>query len=311
MSKNRKKSTCSNRPDVNEQIYNALINSGLKVNRSTFNRNNRNNRNSKNMSTSRFSNNPNDPANLYGININSLVSCDAACQEEKRKKELLYMKYVDAEENVRNAPNKLDNAEKEYYLSVYGQAEYNNILMNRYKKEINTKNSNEMNSFNDKKKNILLLLENYNKNISLNNKLDELIKTTLDENNDLIEKIDKINTNINTNERRVYYDDKQVEKISFFKKIVTYILLIIYIIFFIILIFSKKELLNIKIVILFTILLIIPLFFIPILTRIILIVYNWINNSDTNISLSSFLLDIYDEFKLIFGALLSPIDFLA
>jgi len=297
---------CSNSPEVNQQIYNALINSGLKINTSTFTTNN-----NARPHTTRFSNNPKDPSNLFGINVNSLITCDATCQEEKKKKELLYMNYVDAEENLRNAPNKLNDAEKKYYLSIYGQAEYNDLLMNRYKREIYDKNANALNSFNNKKENILLLLEQYNKNILLNDKLNELINITLKDNNEFIDKIDKIDTNINTNERKIYYDDNQVNRLKFFKKIMVYILLVSYIIFLIILLFSKKELLNYKIVILFTILLIIPLFFIPIITRIVLIVYNWISNKDTNTSLSSFLLDIYDEFKLIFGALLSPIDFLA
>jgi len=242
--------------------------------------------------------------------LRALTECDESCQEEKRKREILYMNYVDAEENLKNAPNKFNNAQKDYIISAFGQPSYDDLMMSRYKNEIANEISNEQTIFSDKKQDINGLIESFNKNVLLEQKINQLIENTLEENNELINKIDKITTNIDTNERKVYYDDRQIENIRKLKKYNLYILIFIYIVFFTRLFIFRKDLINKEIIISFTILLIIPLFFIPVITRILLTLYNWAikDSEDSGNFPSKMLFDIMDEFKLFFGFFYSPID---
>jgi hypothetical protein len=286
---------CLSKTDVNKQIYNALINSGLKPNQYTFSNGKGNAQPSINLN-----------------NISQYNSCGFKCQAEKKKNQGLYTKYIDAGANLRNAPNNLSSAEKNYYINVLGQSRYNDLLMEKYKSEIKKIVFDEKNLFSIKKKNIVMLLDYYKKNILLNEKLDELIENTIKENKSIIDTTNKIVTTKNTNERIVYYDNKQIEYIKNMKKINVYLLLILYILFISGILIFRKDLLNKKLILFFSILLIIPLFFIPVITRFLLTIYNWItnnSNNDNNVSVK-LLFDIYNEFKLFLGFFYSPIDFL-
>lgn len=214
---------------------------------------------------------------ILSTNINNNMICDATCKDEKMKSELLYMNYVDAQENLKNAPIKLNEAEKDYYVTTFGQAKYDDLKLDQYKDEINDIIIKERTEFNNNIDNINEQIDNYKKNILLDEKLNDLIDIITKENESLNEKIESITSNINTNERKVYYDDKQILNIKNIKRGFMYLLFVIYIAFLIILI-VKKELLNIKIVILFTVLFIMPYFFIPYISRYIIHLYYFITN---------------------------------
>lgn len=247
--------------------------------------------------------------------ISNITSCDARCREENRRNEILRMTYENAKQNVVTAPSKRNVAEKNYYTSVYGQGEYNELLEERYKNEIKQTTNNERNNFNLKKERLLLILENYDKNIALNSKLNELVEITLMDNNQLIEKIEKITSTINTNERKTYYNDQQLINMKKWKVYTMRALFLLYAILFISIIVSKKNNLNYKIFVKFILLLLIPLLLIPILTRIILTFYNFITNDASNMGplqlISKILLESSGEFKLFFETFYAPIEILA
>lgn len=251
----------------------------------------------------------------YDDYISNITRCDKRCQAENKRNEILRLAYNDAEQNVITAPSKRDTAEKKYYTTVYGQAEYNELLNEKYMSEIKELVEKEKNDFNYKKGNLLLLLQQFDKNISLNNKLNELNEITLNENNDLIEKIEKINSTINTNERKVYYDNQQVDNLKKWKKYTLRYLFILYALILFMILRREKKNLNYIIVIKFIVLLLIPLLFIPVITRIIITFYNWINNSSQHLSpfelLSKIALETSDEFQLFFGAFYAPLEILA
>ena len=181
--------------------------------------------------------------------------------------------------------------------------------MDKYQDEINTIILNEQTDFSKKKENISILLDYYNKNLLLNDKLDELNENTLKENNILTNTIDNVISNTNTNERLVYYDYSQVEYLKKMKKYIIYLLIIIYTAFFTRLFIFKRDLITKNLVFSITFLFIMPLFLIPIFTRILLSVYNWIYNdtSNNNKMSSNIILDIYEEIKLF---IYSPINFI-
>ena len=251
----------------------------------------------------------------YDDYISNITRCDKRCQAENKRNEILRLVYNDAKQNVITAPRKKDIAEKRYYTTAYGQAEYNELLNEKYTDEIKDTVEKEKNDFNSKKENLLLLLQQFDKNISLNNKLNELNEITLNENNDLIEKIEKINSTINTNERKVYYDNQQVDNLKKWKKYTLRYLFILYALILFMILRREKNNLNYLIVIKFIVLLLIPLLFIPVITRIIITFYNWINNDSQHLTpfelLSKIALETSDEFQLFFGAFYAPLEILA
>jgi len=280
------------------KIKNALMKAGVPINKDT--------------GVEEDDENFNDDYDGY---ISNITRCDERCQSENKRNEILRSLYRDAKQNVRTAPRKKDIAEKKYYTTAYGQAEYNEILNEKYTSEIKDTVEKEKNNFNSKKEKLLLLLQHFDKNISLNNKLNELNEITLNENNDLIEKIEQIKSTINTNERKVYYDNQQVDNLKKWKKYTLRYLFILYALILFMIIRREKGNLNYKILIRVIILLLIPLLFIPVITRAIIAFYNWINNSSQNLSpfelLSKIALETSDEFQLFFGVFYAPLELLA
>lgn len=271
-------------------IRNALIRAGVPVNRNT------------NLQEDEDDYNDDEESNIFGQYISNITSCDARCQAENRRNEILKRSYLSAKENVKTAPVKRDVAEERYYVSAFGQAEYNETLNEKYKNEIKNKTVNEKKNFNNQKENLLLVLENFDKNISLNSKLNELIEITLIENNELIEKIEKINSTINTNERKTYYNSQQLDSLIKWKKYTMRYLFFIYLILFAIIVMINRNALNFMLFVKILLLLLIPLLFVPIITRIVLNLYNLVTNDASNMGpvqlLTKILLEIGDEMKL-------------
>lgn len=295
--------------DCQEKVYNALINYGIYP-RPPQCPKGKKGRKCRAM-LANYQNNRGDKA----INIATANKCDKACKEKQRQRELLISQYQVAQTNVKTAPPNFDVAEKNYYVGIYGQTEYNNLLLDRYRNEIKNNTNNEKQIFNGQKENMLLLLEYYEKNILLDEKLNILIKKNITENNILINKIDDIISRRNTNERVIHYDDQQLQNVKKWKKYNLYFLIFIYIILFLLLFIFRRDLLSYKIILLFIILFIIPLLLIPSITRLILSLYNWINDDASNIGanqlLYKILLEMSDELKLFFGFFAGPIEFLA
>ena len=195
--------------NTKQDIRNALIRSGVPINNNAI------------------SDNENGEFNTDYIS--NITRCDARCQEENKRDEVLRLTYINAKKNVITAPKKRDFAEKIYYTTAFGQGEYNDMQRQKYDQEIKMTTYNEREKFNNQKTNLLLLLDNYDKNILLNNKINELTELTLIENNKLIEKIDKINSTINTNERKTYYNSQQLDNLKKWKKYTLRFLLLVYI----------------------------------------------------------------------------------
>lgn len=184
-------------------------------------------------------------------------------------------------------------------------------LLNKYNNEIKEIITNDKIIFHNKKKNLLLLLDYYNNNILLDNKLNELIEIKLIENNKLIQNIDKINGTINTNERKVYYTEQQLNTVKNIKKYTMRYIFFVYILIFLSIFIFQKERFNYTTMIKFLILLLIPLLLIPVITRTIITFYNWIYDNSSIMNpielVSKIALEIIDEFKLFFGIFYSPI----
>lgn len=146
------------------------------------------------------------------------LMCGPTCQKLKVSDELK-QKYLDAETNVKTAPQKLEDAKKNYYVFTEGNPYYDE----KQEKELN------------KKANMLakLIGENFNNEVSgaktmnryLNVALinsshtEELLDYYTQQNTLLMKKLKDYRGDILTNDRKTYYETQELERLKLWHKL--------------------------------------------------------------------------------------------
>jgi len=174
----------------------------------------------------------------------------------------LKSKWEKDKNDYNNLPDIINSDEKKYYIEKEGEEYYTqNILINRYTNIFNTFKDNEEKKINNIRENISNQLKNYTSAKLAEKRVNELYIETLQTNKALKKDIDNFYKEVLTDERKVYYENKENDNIKFYNKIILivyYILLGIYILFgpFI----SEKKYKNILIWFLIILYIIIPFF---------------------------------------------------
>jgi len=70
-------------------------------------------------------------------NANNVLACDANCQERKKKEELK-TKYLEAKTNLLTAPNQVDSSYKNYLTYTKGDSAYSEYKENELKQKAQT-----------------------------------------------------------------------------------------------------------------------------------------------------------------------------
>ena len=176
-------------------------------------------------------------AGLPQNKLNGLVSmikdkliCDSACQKERTEQELKE-KLDLAQNNVKNAPQELETAEKNYYLFTKGNTKYDNMVLNRNIKGSNNFKEEAVENHNERMEEINILKKQYDSDKIYTQRMDELVELKLYEEKELKESIDAYNAKVYTNDRKVDYENKDMdwtEKIRYILKIIYYILFVVY-----------------------------------------------------------------------------------
>lgn len=164
------------------------------------------------------------------MDINALISlaneniiCGPECKKNEKSENLKKI-YNDAKKNLINAPNKFNIAEKNYLIDSNGEDEYNNIMKNRKFKTINMMNKKLLEKHNQFVSDINGYLNHYNTNYVYYNRMDDIHKFSLKENKNYKQGINDYKSKMNVNNRKVFYEDKEMEHLHFIR----IILLIIY-----------------------------------------------------------------------------------
>jgi hypothetical protein len=190
------------------------------------------------------------------------IVCGPTCQKE-RTFENLKQKYLDAQTNVITAPEQLSTATKNFYVFGKGEQGYNDYLEKQLTVKANklgdliTQNfSQQLNSNADDLEKYGNLLKDTNVAKELN---DVIIKKIANIQNELL----GTRTNKVTNNRKTYYEDQQIQNLKSWYKFF-YILYYIFSVALIISLFTSPSTLSIskKIIILILVLLY-PLFMLP------------------------------------------------
>ena len=160
------------------------------------------------------------------------ILCDPNCQK-KRQEDKLYKEYQDAIVNVKSAPQKVNDTEKQYYTFIGEEYKYNEKIDTQYEKDANYKISKIMEQIESKIK-IIKNTEQEN-NLILDNidNINRLIHIDDKEHNTYYGLTDNIN-DIETNDRKIYYKtiSANTTKHKYFPYVIFYFLVsIIYAIY--------------------------------------------------------------------------------
>lgn len=199
-----------------------------------FNKNKKNkNKNNKQQSVQTSLENmglTSDKMNSVITNLQSMITCDSDCQKRQQIDDLRN-KWMAAKNNLATAPENVQSTEKAYYVLDKGEVAYKQMLVDRYTKIANT------NKINAEKNHKLLLdelktfVKDYYSQTIAYNRVKELLKVRLNENKALKEAIDKNISAVQTNDRRVVYEDWAQQWVYTVKKLFIILYVVIVIVF--------------------------------------------------------------------------------
>ena len=151
-------------------------------------------------------------AGLPQNKLNGLVSmitdkliCDSSCQKE-RNENTLKKKLDLAQNNLKNAPEQINQAEKNHYIFTKGEKAYTDMI---YQRNVKIAQQFKTGTIADHEKNLnelKMVLKSYNSDKDYDNRMTELLNIRKEEEKELKSEIDKYISKVQTSERKVVYE---------------------------------------------------------------------------------------------------------
>lgn len=164
---------------------------------------------------------------------NDRLTCGPSCQNDKKIEKLRQI-YNKSKQNLIDSPREFTIAEKNYFINLNGENEYKammkertNITIQNEKKKILEKHTDFINELRKS-------ANEYKTNYVYYNNIDEMLKSKSKEYKKYKQNIDNYKSKMNTNNRRAFYDDGEMEWLTN----VRYVLLVIYFVIFIVILFK-------------------------------------------------------------------------
>lgn len=165
----------------------------------------------------------NNVSNLTDQLKNSdLLTCDMECQREKQERNLYneYVRLLDAAEKV---PRELEDAERNYYVFAKGTKFYQNMEEEKYKKyideQVNTYSKKGEDSFNK----INTLLSYLTNQVGLKDNYNTISGNYTTVINKIEDALSDASSNLNIENRNVYYDSQKIENYSVLNNVLFYV----------------------------------------------------------------------------------------
>jgi hypothetical protein len=203
--------------------------------------------------------------------INGQLQCGPECQK-LQKSERLRELYQQAMINVENAPNKLINAEKNYYVETQGLDYYNDIMTEKYVIDVQSDSDNRIKEHKGKILDLKSTSANYSNSVKYHERMEEFLIKLTEEGDELKKKIEKLKATTLTNDRKTYYEDQQITSVSSWIKIINYLYWIVFIVLCVKLFVVNKNFEKSTFVLLF-LLAITPKFLIPLIILVLKFIY--------------------------------------
>lgn len=139
-------------------------------------------------------------------NVSSMLTCDSDCQRRMKADELRRA-WQSAVYSEKNAPIMTSEAEKEYYVFTQGVPGYEKMLLQRYTKKAEGAKSAAQKTHTELVEELRALIADYSAETISVKRMKELLRVRLDENKALKGAIDQDISAVETNDRRVVYED--------------------------------------------------------------------------------------------------------
>jgi len=217
--------------------------------------------------------------------LDNQIKCGPVCQKNQRDENLKRM-YDNAVTNYAEAPFKVKNAEKKYYETTKGSAFYDDMLKDRYSNEIKNKSIQLIKEHKDKVDEIKLSISNYETQVIYSSKIEKLLKKVIIENDYLRENVDKYKASVQTNDRKTFYEDQQIQNLDKWKNIIFKIFWILFILLVINVFVIKQKYFDYTIWIKLVLLLIFPFYLFPLIYHFLIKIKN-----------KMYLKDVYTDLK--------------
>jgi hypothetical protein len=162
--------------------------------------------------------------------INFDCGIGTQCYNDKITEELKQL-YLEAKNNLANAPGVLNEREKKYFISKYGEYYYNNLLKERAKNEASSHVVIEIDNYVKDTHVALGKTETVSAATKTYEDMDVILSQATDTNKQLINEISKLNNSNLTNNRRSYYEQENYNILKKWYYIWFYIYIILLIIF--------------------------------------------------------------------------------
>lgn len=186
----------------------------------------------------------------------STLLCDSACQKQKQSQQLKD-DYLNAITNLKTAKNQVDTSEKNYITFTKGSSGYSQFQTNKYSenstKVVNafkTNFENQVQQIQNKITTYSGLLKNYNN-------VYELYARHADENKELKNGLNNSHSEVNTNDRKTYYENQEIERLDSIYKYILWPIYILTVIVYCISVFVYPSSFNWKIKLVLVVLLIV------------------------------------------------------
>lgn len=143
----------------------------------------------------------------------SSLICGPSCQKDKITKELK-QKYLDAETNLKTAPDQFKKARMNYYVYSEGETSYNAMQESELKEkakniaeQLTTLFNNELTNANT--------MNSYLNTATINSQYTvDLLNTLLAKNKELAEQLKESHSDIITNDRKTYYENEAIDSLE-------------------------------------------------------------------------------------------------
>jgi hypothetical protein len=176
----------------------------------------------------------------------STLLCDSACQKRKQS-EQLKQDYLNAVTNLKTAKNQLDTSEKNYITFTQGASGYSQAQNNKYSENANKIVSSFKTNFDNQVTQIQNKITTYSGLLNNYNNVYELYARHTDENKELKSELNNSHSDVNTNDRKTYYENQEIERLNYIYKYVLWPIYILTVVVYCIAAFLYSSAFNWKI----------------------------------------------------------------
>jgi hypothetical protein len=234
---------------------------------------------------------PQNKLNSILASIDEQVKCGPVCQKMQRDQNLK-RSYEDALTNYKEGPYRVREAEKNYYVAAKGAAFYNDMIKERYSKEIKEMAIANIKEHKNNVEEIKNDISQYESELIYSGKLKNLLNNVVADNEELRENIKDYNSTVYTNDRKTYYEDQQIENLNRWRRIIIILFWIIFVAYCVNLLILKQKYGDKFSWIKLLVVALVPFYVVPFIQKIILWIYHLLLSFKDMLKLKDVYIDI-------------------